>query len=88
MTDRLALALAELAEAIRAEVRAELASTAAPERLLSVDEAADALGLGRTIVYSEIQAGRLTSVKVGRRRLVPSSAVTDYINARATEQAA
>ena len=75
MTDRLAAALAELAEALRAEVRAELA-TPPPERLLSVDEAAARLGVGRSMVYGELAAGRLRSVKIGRRRLVPTSAVT------------
>jgi excisionase family DNA binding protein len=28
-------------------------------------------GIGRTKVYEEIEAGRLSTVKVGRRRLVP-----------------
>lgn len=82
MSDRLALALAELAEAIRAEVRAE-AAPAGPDRLLSVDEAATALGLGRSLTYGEMAAGRLASVKVGRRRLIPSGAIAAYIASRA-----
>jgi excisionase family DNA binding protein len=48
------------------------------ERLLSVREAADALGIARSTLYTEIGAGRLRSVKVGRRRLVPASALTAY----------
>jgi excisionase family DNA binding protein len=75
---RLEVALAELADAIRAEVRAELeATSAAPDRLVSVDDAAVALGIGRTSVYTAMAAGRLRSVKVGRRRLVPSSALRE-----------
>ena len=85
MTDRLALALAELVEALRAEL--EPASPAsgqgAPERLLSVPEAAEALGIGRTALYAEIQAGRCRSVKVGRRRLVPASALRAYSEGQA-----
>jgi excisionase family DNA binding protein len=80
MSDRLAAALEELAAAIRAEVAAVAAVPApgGPERLLSVSEAATALGIGRTALYAEIQAGRCRSVKVGRRRLVPESAIAAY----------
>ena len=69
-----------LTAAILAAVRAEAAADAgAPDRLLSVDDAAAALGVGRTAVYDELGAGRLRSVKVGRRRLIPTVAVRDYI---------
>lgn len=79
MSDRLAVAVAELVEALRAELAADLArDAAAPERLLSVDEAASLLGIGRTALYGELMAGRCRSVKVGRRRLVPSSALAAY----------
>ena len=81
MSDRLALALAELAAAIRAEVAAET-RPADVERLLSVDEAAGALGIGRTRLYGELEAGRLRSIHVGRRRLVPSSALAEYAAGR------
>jgi excisionase family DNA binding protein len=76
MTDRLANALSELVEALREEVRAEAeASPRAPDRLLSVDEASAQLGLGRSKVYGEIGLGHLRSLSVGRRRLVPQSAI-------------
>jgi excisionase family DNA binding protein len=82
MSDRLALIAAELAAAIVDMVRAELAAEAgAPDRLLSVEAAAEALSIGRTMAWGEIQAGRLRSVKVGRRRLVPSSAIAEYVTA-------
>ena len=81
MSDRLTAALAELVAALREEAQAE-ATPNAPDRLLSVDEAAVTLGLGRSLLYGEIQAGRVRSVKVGRRRLVPSAAITDYIASR------
>src|SRR3954462_7576736 len=70
MTDRLTAALAELAEALREELRAEAAADPrALDRLLSVHEAAAMLGLGRSVLYAEIGAGRLATLKVGRRRL-------------------
>ena len=57
------------------------ASTApsATERLLSIDQAAATLGVGRTALYAELSAGRLRSFKVGRRRLVPTSAIEAFI---------
>lgn len=85
MTDRLALAVSELIEALRETVRAEAdAAPRAPDRLLSVDEAAAMLGQGRSRIYQEIAAGRLRSCKAGRRRLVSSSAITAYIDERSS----
>ncbi|MBA2757371.1 MAG: helix-turn-helix domain-containing protein [Chloroflexi bacterium] len=63
-------------------MRAEAAPTNAPDRLLSIDEAAKALGIGRSALYGEMGALRLRSIKVGRRRLVPSAAIAEYINER------
>lgn len=80
MTDRLAAALEELAAAIRAEIQAE-AAPAAPDRLLDVDQAAAMLGIGRSALYGEIGEGRLRSVKVGRRRLIPAAAIAERIAA-------
>jgi excisionase family DNA binding protein len=81
MSDRLAAAVAELVDALRAE--AQPPTPSAPDRLLSVDDAAAALGLGRSLMYGEIAAGRLRTVKVGRRRLVPAGSIAGYIAERA-----
>jgi excisionase family DNA binding protein len=80
MADRLEAALAELAAAIREEIAA--AGQPGPDRLLTVDEAAQAMGLGRSLVYDLIGATRLRSLKVGRRRLVPASAVAEFVQAQ------
>jgi len=78
MSDRLRAAVIELVEALRDEIAVEARpSEREPDRLLSIAEAARALGIGRTALYSEIGAGRIRSVKVGRRRLVPSSAISE-----------
>ena len=79
MSARLEAALHELAEALRDEMRAEAVPAGAPDRLLSVDEASSMLGIGRSRLYDELTAQRVRSVKVGRRRLVPSGAITAYI---------
>ena len=83
MSDRLSAAVAELVAALREDlVPSARNDSPAPEQLLSVDAAAAALGVGRTTLYAEIQAGRCRSVKVGRRRLVPASAVAEYAGGR------
>jgi excisionase family DNA binding protein len=81
VSDRIEAAIRELAEALREELGAEArAQASAPDRLLSIDEAAQMLGVGRTTLYQEIQAGRCRSITVGRRRLIPESALAEYVN--------
>lgn len=83
MNERLASALRELAAALE-ELEAEPAPRQdEPEQLYSVDEAARILGVGRSSVYAEIGAGRLRSLTVGRRRLIPASALAEYTRAGA-----
>lgn len=75
MSGRLEAALAELAAAIREEV-AEAARPDGPQ-LLSVEDAAQLAGIGRTALYSLIANGRVRSVSLGRRRLVPRAAIAE-----------
>lgn len=61
--------------------------------LLTVEEAARLLGIGRTTAFALVKSGELESVPLGRLRRVPAECVTEYINrlrtqARATNQAA
>ena len=49
---------------------------------ISIPQAAQALSVGRTTIYEEIRAGRLESIKLGKRRLVPVAALTSWINER------
>ena len=44
-----------------------------------VDEAAAALRLSRSSVYELIRSGQLRTVKQGRRRLVPVTALAEYV---------
>jgi excisionase family DNA binding protein len=71
-------AVRELVDALRSELT-PTSTEPAPDRLLSIPDAADALGIGRSMLYGEISSGRIRTLKVGRRRLVPSGAVRDYI---------
>ncbi len=48
-------------------------------RLNPVEAVMARLGLGRSTIFEKISSGELRSVKVGRRRLVPESAIIDYI---------
>lgn len=79
MTDRLEAAVAELVAALRDEVAAAT-PTHGPERLLSIAEACEALGgVARSTIYQELAAGRVRSIKVGRRRLIPASAIAERV---------
>jgi excisionase family DNA binding protein len=64
------------------------ASPAAPFRLLvTVAEAADALGLCRSIIYELLLAGELPSVKIGRARRIPVAALEAFVERRLVEAA-
>ncbi|WP_340559407.1 excisionase family DNA-binding protein [Streptomyces sp. GSL17-111] len=47
--------------------------------LLTVEEAARRLGIGRTVCYRLIGSGDLESVTVGRLRRVPAEAIPEYV---------
>ena len=49
------------------------------KRLLTAEEVAQTLGIGRTKVYELIAGGQLASIKIGARRLVPTTKVDDFI---------
>lgn len=54
---------------------------ATPDRahLLTIEEAAECLGIGRSKIYDLMTNGELASIKIGARRLVAVSSVTEYI---------
>ena len=47
----------------------------------NVNEAAQSLRISRDKIYELIRSGRLRTVKVGRRRLVPVAALDAYVAA-------
>ncbi|MFF3251144.1 helix-turn-helix domain-containing protein [Actinacidiphila glaucinigra] len=56
-------------------------TTATPARaaLYRVPDAVKVLNLSRTVIYELIRTGRLRTVKEGRARLIPASAIADYV---------
>ena len=49
-------------------------------RLLSVPEACKRLGVGHWMVYQLIHQGNLKTVKIGKRRLVSTRAIDEFIS--------
>lgn len=47
--------------------------------LLTIDEVAQAMGLGRTFVYELVMRREILSVKLGRKRRIPVSALNDFV---------
>ncbi|MBG6101165.1 excisionase family DNA binding protein [Micromonospora vinacea] len=48
--------------------------------LYRITEAMRLLSLSRTVIYEQIRAGRLRTVRQGRSRLVPAAAITAYVD--------
>lgn len=56
------------------------------ERLtLTVEEAGEALGIGRNLAYDAVRRGEIPSVKIGRRLLVPRAALDGLLGSAAGE---
>ncbi len=60
--------------------------SAQQSRLRAIPGVMEDLAIGRSKVFELIESGELRSVKIGRRRLVPSSAITEYIERLESEQ--
>lgn len=56
--------------------------------LYRVNEATVLLSLSRSAIYEELRAGRLESVHRGRARLIPASAITNYVQLLTAESEA
>lgn len=48
-------------------------------QLYKVSDVMQALSMSRTVVFELLRTGRLRSVKQGRTRLIPASAIREYI---------
>jgi len=46
---------------------------------VSVEEAGVRLGVSRSMVWKMVNSGTLRSVRAGKRRLVPISAINDFL---------
>jgi excisionase family DNA binding protein len=61
-----------------------LAAAASP-RLMSIESAAQALGIGRTLLSRLVKDGRIAAVRLGRRTLIPVQEIDRLIADRALE---
>lgn len=58
-----------------------------PERtLLTVEEAAERLRIGRTRMFALVKSGEIESILIGRLRRVPADAIDAYARRLAAEQ--
>ncbi|MGH3829217.1 MAG: excisionase family DNA-binding protein [Pseudonocardiaceae bacterium] len=81
-TTEIAALLARLGQLMSQEQRNEVPqqpTRSLPERvLLTAEEAAEQLGIGRTLMYKLIANGEIESIRIGRLRRVPTAAIKDY----------
>ena len=47
--------------------------------VLTVEEAADRLGVGRTLMYALVKSGDIESVTIGRLRRIPADALVTFV---------
>lgn len=68
-------------EAVLSVVETPPPPASAPPRplLLSVDQAAESLGVGMTLMRALVSSGEIESVKIGRLRRVPADALSTYV---------
>ncbi len=52
-----------------------------PQLLLTVEEAARRLNIGRTTMYALVSSGAVESVTIGRLRRVPSECLDNFVAA-------
>lgn len=55
-------------------------------KLYDINSVTEVTGLGRTTIFTLIREGKLRSVKVGRRRMVPAAALDEFIAGLEAEQ--
>ena len=48
--------------------------------LLTVEQAAQRLGVGRTLMYALVKDGNVESVQIGRLRRIPADALSRYVD--------
>ncbi len=77
--ERIRAAVAELGDAILAALADTGPRDDVPDKLMSVSLASQALGVSRATLYSgPLRDGSLQSLTIGRRRLIPASAVAAF----------
>lgn len=91
VTPELAAVLAQLARVLVEQASTPPAPMPQPKSvrvLLTVEEAAERLGIGRTFAWRLVGTGVLKSVQIGRLRRVHVDAIREYADRLATKGAA
>lgn len=63
-------------------------ATAQTRIMYSVSEVQEMTGLGRSTVWAEVYAGRLATVRIGKRRLITSAALSEWVASLSAEHPA
>jgi excisionase family DNA binding protein len=56
-----------------------MTTTAGEHLVLTVEEAAERLGVGRTMMYSLVKSGAIESICIGRLRRIPQDALETFV---------
>jgi excisionase family DNA binding protein len=48
--------------------------------VLTIEQAAKRLGIGRTLAYALVSSGEIESVTIGRLRRIPAECLTEYVD--------
>jgi excisionase family DNA binding protein len=65
---------------------AEISVTHPTRLVLTIEQAARRLGIGRTLMYSLVMTGEVESVTIGRLRRIPVECLTEYVTKLRTAQ--
>jgi excisionase family DNA binding protein len=60
-------------------VKDDMTTSSSPRILLTIEEAAERLRIGRTLMYALVTAGEVESVRIGRLRRIPADALEQYV---------
>lgn len=55
-------------------------ATHATPLVLTIEQAAQRLGIGRTLMYALVSSGEVESVTIGRLRRIPADCIAEYVN--------
>jgi excisionase family DNA binding protein len=56
-----------------------MTTTASDHLVLTVEEAAERLGVGRTMMYALVKSGAIESICIGRLRRIPGDALETFV---------
>jgi excisionase family DNA binding protein len=57
-----------------------MTTEASPHLVMTVEEAAERLGIGRTLMYALVKSGAIESVCIGRLRRIPEDALFTFVH--------